>query len=68
MLKYLSDERLLFEEIRGSFMDKDLEIQQSGKCAKQWASQNRKWVVGEEKPVEEPQVGWSEGSLKGKSG
>lgn len=49
-------------------MDKDLEIQQSGKCAKRWASQNRKWVVGEEKPVEEPQVGWNEGSLKGKSG
>lgn len=47
-------------------MDKDLEIQQSGKY--KTAGQNRKWVVGEEKAVEEPQVGWSKESLKGKSG
>lgn len=32
------------EEIRESFKDQDLEIQQSGKCAKWWARQNRGWV------------------------
>lgn len=33
-------------------MDKDLEMQQSGKCGKPWASPSREWLVGEEKPVE----------------
>lgn len=47
-------------------MEKDLEIQQSGKCAKPWASQSRKWVVGGEKPVKEPRCGWSKESLKGR--
>lgn len=47
-------------------MDKDLEIQQSEKCAKWWANQNRKWVAGGEKPVEEPWFGCSEESLRGR--
>lgn len=47
---------MLPEELRESFMDKDLEIK-SGKSAKRWVCKNRKWAIGGERQEEGPWFG-----------